>query len=61
LWVETRGRGYIRDHVPNTETGDRCGRPQFEKEVIRVVLGSVEDPTEEEGPVDPGGNPDVPR
>jgi len=57
LWVETRGRGYIRDHVPNTETGDRCGRPQFEKEVIRVVVGSVEDPAAEEGSFDP----DVPR
>lgn len=40
LWVETKGRGYIRDHVPTTEAGDRCSRPQIDKEVFRVILGS---------------------
>ncbi len=53
LWIETRGRGHIRDHVPTTEAGDRCSRPQIEKEVIRVILGSADD--------SPGGVPEGPQ
>lgn len=59
LWVETRGRGYIRDHVPTTEVGDRCSRPQIEKEVFRVTLGSIGDAGGDPSG-NPGGDPDGP-
>lgn len=38
FWVETKGRGYVRDHVPTTESGDHCSRPQLAKEVMEITL-----------------------
>lgn len=57
MWIQTRGRGYIRDHVPTTEVGDRCSRPQIEKEVFRITLGSDGGSTGGNPGGDPGGNP----